>query len=235
LVERLDNNDIAGMREELGDVLFQVLLHSQLASEKGRFTLQDVVNDLDAKLIRRHPHVFGDKILRSVDEVRQNWEEIKRAEKLQKSQTAAKGKSRRVPRSLEPQYPPGLPALMAAQKIGEKTRKEKFDWDSVAGVWTKVREELGEFEEALKSKRKKDIAHELGDIIFSLAQVARHLHLDCEQLTRETNERFRRRYTLMKDLMAAQGLELRQLSAKEKEKYWQLAKKRERKGRPRAR
>jgi len=213
-------------KEELGDVLFQVVLHSQLASEENSFTFADVVASLNEKLIRRHPHVFGDTPVSGTEEVWKNWERIKSSEK------AARGEA---PSLIS--VPAGLPALQRALKIGEKTRKLQFDWGHPQEVWLKVEEEIAELQEAMDNDVLSEIEHELGDALFSLAQLARHYELDPEQVLRKANARFLGRFEKMiaaykNTAPMASSLEeaLQKFSAlppEEKEKFWALAKEQE--------
>lgn len=209
---RSEPNDLQ-MKEELGDVLFQVLLHSQLASERGAFNLHDVIETISTKLIRRHPHVFADVKVKSSEEVIQNWEKIKKQEKG--SSSAADAYSLSVP---------ALPALQKAYKIGKRTEKLSFDWTSLEDVILKVEEEYAELREALDLDSDEAIEHELGDALFSLAQLGRHLNLEPEQVLRRANARFESRFKLMVALSLQDGKDWGNLSLEEKETYWQKAK-----------
>lgn len=210
-------------KEELGDVLFQVVLHSQLASEEGSFTFADVVQAIAEKLVRRHPHVFADIKVSGTDEVWKNWELIKQSEKDARGEKAALIS-----------VPAGLPALQRALKIGEKTRKLKFDWESPQEVWLKVEEEYAELQEAMDNDVMSEVEHELGDVLFSLAQLARHYDLDPEQVLRTANARFLGRFEKMvefyKDTTAKSSsveealIQFSALSTEDKEKFWVLAK-----------
>lgn len=213
-------------KDELGDVLFQVVLHAQLASEEGSFTFADVVRNISEKLVRRHPHVFGGVNVSGIDEVWKNWEAIKKAEKEANGEKAALIS-----------VPAGLPALQRAMKIGEKTHKLKFDWEGPQDVWLKVEEEYAELQEAMDNDVMAEIEHELGDVLFSLAQLARHYELDPEQVLRTANARFLGRFEKMiqgyrtSEAPAAEVDDVLKkfgaLSNEDKEKFWQLAKKSE--------
>ncbi len=198
------------IKDELGDVLFQVLLHSQLASERGAFTLADVIENVAEKLVRRHPHVFGDVKVADAAEVVKNWEEIKKREQGAKPDYALK-------------VPP-LPALQRAYKIGKRTEKYKFDWENVDGVMLKVEEEFDELREALDNDVESEIEHELGDVLFSLAQLGRHLKMEPEQVLRKGNARFEERFNKMVEFASADGKDWGALSVEEKEGYWLRAK-----------
>ncbi|UYL09219.1 nucleoside triphosphate pyrophosphohydrolase [Bdellovibrio sp. SKB1291214] len=198
------------IKEELGDVLFQVVLHSQLASERGAFTLEDVIKTVAEKLVRRHPHVFGDVKVANSAEVVKNWEEIKKKEAGAKPDYALK-------------VPP-LPALQRAYKIGKRTEKYKFDWENVEGVMIKVEEEFDELREALDNDVESEIEHELGDVLFSLAQLGRHLKMEPEQVLRKGNSRFEERFNKMVEFASLEGKDWGKLSVEEKEQYWLKAK-----------
>lgn len=201
------------IKEELGDVLFQVILHSQLATDREAFDIMDVIQVLNEKLVRRHPHVFSDSKVSGTQEIIDNWEKIKKAEKA----------------SLPPKPQghldvPPLPALQQAWKIGKRTEKVKFDWENAQGVYEKVQEEYQELDEALDEENIEHIEHELGDALFSLAQLARHLQLEPEQVLRKANQRFLQRFNLMVDLSQKDNLDFLTLSLTEKENFWQKAK-----------
>lgn len=220
LVEAIESTSTAAIKdqkikEELGDVLFQVVLHSQLASERGAFTLEDVIASISEKLVRRHPHVFADVKVADSAEVIRNWEEIKKAE------VAAKQEG---PAAFSLNVPP-LPALQRAYKIGKRTEKLQFDWDNVEGVMLKVEEEFAELREALDEGSDKEINHELGDVLFSLAQLGRHLEMDPEQVLRQANTRFETRFSKMIDVATSENKDWHSLTLEEKESFWLKAKK----------
>lgn len=201
------------LKEELGDVLFQVVLHTQLAAERGAFTLEDVIATISEKLVRRHPHVFGDTKVESSEDVIKNWEEIKKKEKATQS--------KKSPYSIEV---PALPALQRAYKIGKRTEKLNFDWNDLTGVMEKVVEEYEELHEALEQEVEAEIEHELGDALFSLAQLGRHLKMEPEQVLRKANQRFETRFNLMVHLTQEDQKDFGALTLEEKETYWQKAK-----------
>ncbi len=236
MIEALEQGDDQKTKEELGDVLFQVILHSQLAAERQAFDFADVIETLNKKLVRRHPHVFADVKLQKTEDVIREWEEIKKKEKalravhgahagtaVQDGGTKAGEASSSVNRDLD--VPPGLPALQRAHKIGQRTEKLQFDWENAEQVWLKVEEESRELREALDAQSAAEIEHELGDVLFSLAQLSRHLKMDPEQALRVANRRFEQRFYKMKELLQANGKELSTATPAEKENFWQLAKK----------
>jgi tetrapyrrole methylase family protein/MazG family protein len=230
LSEAIDTGRPELIRDELGDVLLQVILNSEIARQDGQFDVYDVIQNLNEKMIRRHPHVFADVKVGSSDEVLSNWTDIKAAEK---------GGDKAASKPLSFDIPMGLPALLRAQKIGEKTTRVGFDWGSAEECWEKVAEEFGELREALTdygkntnptrgtsgdSARRDAVESELGDLLFSLAQLARHLQMDSEQALRKTNTRFEVRFRKMQELVRAAGKDWGTLPAGEKEVYWKRAK-----------
>ncbi len=214
LAEALEAGNDAHACEELGDVLFQVVLHAQLAEERGAYKMPDVIESIVSKIVRRHPHVFADIKVADSEEVLKNWDEIKKAEKKNK-----KAKSTTF------DIPPSLPALQASNKIGEKTEKYKFDWSNAEQVLAQLKAEIVELEEALASSKKDadHIQHEMGDVLFSAAQLARHLQIEPESNLRAANQRFKNRFEKM--LNYSNGLEnFVSLSADDKELLWKKAK-----------
>lgn len=211
LADAIDRGDQAEIRDELGDVLLQVVLHSEIARQEGRFDIHDVIQAVGEKMVRRHPHVFGDVVAKTSDVVLKNWSEIKDAEKAGK------------PKPLF-DMPKGMPALLRAVKIGEKTRKVDFDWDNPTQCWDKVEEELGELLSAVKIGDNSAVEAEFGDLLFSLAQWARHSGIDPEQALRKTNMSFEERFAKMQELVKADGREWSSLNATDKEIYWKKAK-----------
>lgn len=211
LAEALESKNDGLIKEELGDVLFQVILHCQLAQERGAFDLSDVISTINEKLIRRHPHVFNGEQVSGSEQVIANWEQIKKKEKGNAD-------------PFELKVPTGLPALQRAAKIGFRTEKLKFDWENPEQVREKVREEFAELEEALDLKGEDEIRHEMGDVFFSLAQLARHLKMDPEQIGREANRRFELRFKTMMNMREERSLPWETMSLQDKENLWQEAK-----------
>lgn len=215
VVDALQTENQSAIAEELGDLLLQVVLQTQIASEQQNFTLEDVAEGITAKLIRRHPHVFGDLEVNSAAEVNQNWEQIKSAEK---GETAEQAKllSRKLDR-----YARTLPPLMAGMKISTKAAAAGFEWDNVEGVWSKFTEELGEFQEALTTEDKAHQQEELGDLLFTIINLARWYDLDPFAGLQGTNRRFIQRLELM-EKFAPRPLTAYDLE--ELESLWQQAK-----------
>ena len=211
-LEAVDADDTEGMREELGDVLMQVVFHARMAEEAGRFDLQDVIDEVVDKLIRRHPHVFGDTHVDGSDDVLRNWEAIKKQEKTERKHVLD-GVSQ------------GLPALLRAYKLQGKAAKVGFDWTDVSDVWAKVEEELGELREAIASGNKEAAESELGDVLFAIANYARHEKIEPEVALDGTNNRFASRFAHVEECVAESGREWSDFSLTELDKFWDEAKK----------
>ncbi len=219
VLEALDTDDPQRLKEELGDLLLQIVFHSQIAVESGEFSMAEVIAHVNEKIRRRHPHVFGDVQVRGVREVLENWEQIKQREKAERGQDA----------SALDGVPKGLPALAQAAAYGERAARLKFDWTDAEGVLEKIQEELHEIAAAADPDRR---AAEFGDLLFTLAQLARHWGIDPEAALREANARFARRFRRMEALAAAQGRRLQDLSPEELEALWDQAKREESSGLP---
>lgn len=193
VVHAIQSQDPDAMAEELGDLLLQVVLQAQIASDCGHFSLEEVARGITQKLIRRHPHVFGDLPVQGVEEVRQNWEKIKQQEKGE-----AAGESQLLSQKLS-RYARTLPPLMAGAKISKKAADAGFEWEAAADVWEKFAEELSEFKQALETE---DAAHqqeELGDVLFTLINIARWYGLDPSEALQGTNQRFVQRLAKMEE------------------------------------
>lgn len=211
--EAVDENDTCKMKEELGDLLLQVVFHAQLGTECNRFTFDDVANDISEKLIRRHPHVFADKEVLSSREVLHNWEAIKKSEK---------GKEHR--KSLVDDIPAALPALFRAEKVQRRVAKVGFDWKDVRPALDKVEEEFGEFREAVLSGDNDHASEELGDIIFALVNVARHHSISAEDALRLTTRKFERRFRYIESKVEESGKTIYQASFEEMDRLWEESK-----------
>ncbi len=215
VVDAIASNDQNAIAEELGDLLLQVVLQAQIAGESGDFTLEEVAVSITEKLIRRHPHVFGDIQINSSEEVNQNWEKIKAEEKGQSLEEAQllSNKLRRYARS--------LPPLMAGMKISQKAAKAGFEWENAEGVWEKFREELSEFQEALTTEDKEHQEAELGDLLFTIINIARWYNLDPFAGLQGTNRRFIQRLAIMENFT---DKSLTDYTIDELENLWQQAK-----------
>jgi len=214
VVEAIEQNDEAALCEELGDLLLQIVFHAQLGSETGKFTVADVVDALSNKMVRRHPHVFGDAVIEDVDAQWKNWEKLKAQEA-----TGQKRKSR-----LDG-IPKHLGALQRGQRMQEKASRVGFDWPGVRDVLDKLQEELTELAEAQREKQDDPhVREELGDVFFTLVNLSRAMGIDAEAAVREANEKFYKRFSFMEQRAAKDGKSLSDMSIDELEELWQLAK-----------
>jgi XTP/dITP diphosphohydrolase len=215
VVDAIRSGDKNAIAEELGDLLLQVVLQAQIAGEEGQFTLTDVAQGITKKLIRRHPHVFGEVEVQDAEEVHKNWEQIKAAEK---GETTAQ--AQRLSRKLD-RYARTLPPLMAGMKISQKAAAAGFEWDNVEGVWAKFDEELAEFQQAVEQEDKTHQQAELGDLLFTLINIARWYELDPTEALQGTNLRFIQRLAAME---AIADRSLSDYTLAELEHLWQQAK-----------
>jgi tetrapyrrole methylase family protein / MazG family protein len=210
-VHAIETDDVAELRDELGDVLLQVVLHAQIASDDGEFTIDDVVGAITEKIIRRHPHVFGEQPpAGSALEVHENWDRIKAGERASKQQ------------GLMDSVPHALPALMLAQTISRKAVSAGFEWETLDGVWDKVLEELDELRDTEPGSP--EAAEELGDVLFTVVNLARKQGIDAETALRATCAKFQSRWTLMEDAARDEGRSIEQLTLDQQEALWQQAK-----------
>lgn len=209
VADAIERNDMAALQDELGDLLLQVVFHSRMAEQSNHFALQDVINGITAKMIRRHPHVFGDGARR--EDGHAQWEVIKAAERAEKEPdpSALAGVAA------------ALPALLRAEKLQKRAARTGFDWPDVDGVTAKVLEELGEVQAAATQDERED---EVGDLLFAIVNLARHLKVDPEAALRRANAKFDRRFRAMEDMA---GAEFPALPLDDKEALWQRAKQRE--------
>ena len=207
VLEAIDAGDSSKLSEELGDILVQVVFHTQIAQEAGEFRVEDTLTAINRKLIRRHPHVFGDAVVTDAREVERNWERLKEKERGRKSPVDG--------------IPKDLPALTYAQLMQDRVAKRGFEWDDISGVLDKVVEEVNELRSAPSDEER---AKEMGDLLFTIVNLARWLGIHAEDALRQGNARFQRRYTAMENLAVERDLDFPQLSLDEKEKMWQEAK-----------
>jgi tetrapyrrole methylase family protein/MazG family protein len=215
VLETIDDDDPDAMCEELGDLLMQIMLHSQMAAEDGYFTVDDVVAGLNEKLIRRHPHVFGEKNASDADEAFANWQEIKAQEKAAKGiNTSEQSPLAGIPRD--------LPALMYAYKLQKKAAEVGFDWDDIEDVYRKVEEEYRELREASEEER----TGELGDLLFAVVNLARFYKLDPEEALAMTNRKFRQRFSYIEEKLREAGRTFADTNLQEMDKWWEEAKQR---------
>ncbi|NJO40889.1 MAG: nucleoside triphosphate pyrophosphohydrolase [Cyanobacteria bacterium RU_5_0] len=216
VVDAIRQGDERAIADELGDLLLQVVLQAQIASESGQFDLADVATSITEKLIRRHPHVFGNVLVESVDEVRQNWEQIKADEESSEAESGMVVLSPRLRR-----YARSLPSLTAAMKISRKAASAGFEWETIEGVWAKFHEELAEFETAIRQEAKAQQQAELGDLLFTIVNIARWYELDPDEALQGTNQRFIQRFSLVESMV---DRPLSEYTLEELEQFWQQVK-----------
>lgn len=221
-VDCIETDDAAHLREELGDVLMQVVLHAQIAADAGAFTMADIARDINEKLIRRHPHVFGSTASQasSADDVLAIWDSVKLAEKGAKDEGAAESGER--PEGLLDGVPRALPALMQAQKVSRKAAAVGFEWETTAAVWDKVAEERAEFEAEPAGSEAREL--EFGDMLFALVNVARREGVDAESALRASTAKFRARWSAMEDAAYRQGRRIEDFSTEELNELWNRVK-----------
>lgn len=228
VADAIQRGDMVDLREELGDLLLQVVYHARLSEEQGAFAFPDVVEAITAKMIRRHPHVFGDDDARSAGIAKGMWEKIKQQEKLERAsarEAAGLGEERR--RFLD-DVPSIFPALTEAEKLQRRAARVGFDWGSAGPVLDKIREETEELASEItadgETPDRERIAGEIGDLIFAVTNLARHLDIDPEEALKRTNRKFRRRFAAIEDAAEAGGRTLADMSLDEMEAVWQAAK-----------
>ena len=214
VVDAIERGDDEELKSELGDLLLQVVFHARMAEERGAFTLADVCEGLVSKMVRRHPHVFGEAASGGSAGVRESWEGIKAQERAARG--AGTGALADVPTT--------LPALPRAQKLGKRAGRVGFDWPGASGVLAKVREETGEVEAAMATGDAEAMAAEAGDLLFATAQLCRHLKVDAETVLRAANEKFERRFAAVEARATAAGREVSAHSLDELEAYWSATK-----------
>ena len=217
VLEALDANDTRALAEELGDLLLQIVLHTQVATDRGDFRMRDVTDHINRKLLRRHPHVFGNAVVNGVDDVTTNWTAIKKAEKAQGRQND----SNKTPTSALDGVPPALPALAQALAVSERAVRVGFEWPNIEGVLEKVVEEAREVVEATDPDH---LESEIGDLLFSVVNLARWRNVDPESALRATNSRFSRRFRQLEALAATQGKTLPEMSINEMDALWDTVK-----------
>ena len=217
-VDAIEQHDMTHLREELGDVLLQVVLQSQIAADAGEFTVADVCRNVNAKMVRRHPHVFGEAAAGSAEDVLSIWDNVKLAEK------SAADAQAEEPKGLLDSVPASFPALLQAYKISRKAVAAGFEWDTVEDVWAKVEEEIAEFKQACRSDDAQAKELEFGDVLFSLVNVARKEDIDAETALRATCRKFRERWAFMEGAAWGQGKRIEELDMDEMQQLWDQAK-----------
>jgi MazG family protein len=213
VVDALAAGDVDDHREELGDLLLQIVFQSELRFAEGKFGIDDVARGIVTKLVRRHPHVFGDTVAKDAEAVLANWAKLKAAEKAEKGKHGA---LHGIPRS--------APALLRATRAGEKAGAVGFDWPDADGPRAKVDEEMAELDEARRRGDRDEMQRELGDALFAVVNLARKLGLDAEQALRDATDRFGRRFRHVEEALAAQGRAVADAGPQEQERLWQTAK-----------
>ncbi|MBV9303416.1 MAG: nucleoside triphosphate pyrophosphohydrolase [Acidobacteriaceae bacterium] len=211
VMDAIDRRDWNGLAEELGDLLLQPVFFAEIAAEEGLFTISDSLDAINEKLVRRHPHVFGDATAHTAEDVKQRWDEIKRNERSEAGDAG----------SVLDRVPRNLPALVEADKISQKAAALGFEWPNIGGVVEKLVEEAAELARANESRDQEQVQHEIGDLLFTIVNLARFLKVDPEQALRKTNARFRKRFThVEREIRAASS----KLSLEAMEELWQEAK-----------
>ena len=210
LADAITENDWKGLKEELGDLLLHIVFYSKIGSEKNEFTLDEVIDGVCEKLIIRHPHIYGDVKVDGEEDVKQNWEKIK----LKEGKTSVLGG---VPKS--------LPSMVKAMRLQDKSKQVGFEWDNTAQVWEKVDEEIRELKEAVDSNDPDKMEDELGDVFFSLVNLARFLQVDAENALERTNKKFIERFTKMEKAAAKQNKFLHDMTLEEMDALWNHVKK----------
>jgi MazG family protein len=210
LIDAIDSNDWQGIKEELGDVLLHIVFYATIGTEQQQFTLQDVIESICAKLIKRHPHIYGEVKVNDEEDVKKNWEKIK-IEEGKKSALSG--------------VPSSLPAITKAARIQEKAKQTGFEWNNKEEVYAKIEEELQEMHEAVKSGNQQHVEEEFGDVLFSMINYARFLKIDADAALEKTNKKFIKRFTAMEQKAAEQNKQLTDMSLAEMDALWNEIKK----------
>lgn len=213
-LEAIEKKDYQKLSEELGDIFLHIIFHSELAREAGHFDIFDVIGKIWSKMIHRHPHVFGRKKFSTVEQVWKNWDHTKRKEEKDSSR-----------HKLLKNLPAALPALYRAEKVQRRAARMGFDWNGVAGAWAKVKEEISELKKLIALHKNEKFKEEIGDLLFSVVNIARKLEIDGEEALRFSTEKFIQRFHYMEKLAESLGQKLEKIPLDEKEKLWQKSKK----------
>ena len=215
VLDAIDEESHEDLKEELGDLLFQILFLVKISEEKGEFTISDVIREISEKMIRRHPHVFGNTKVKNVEEIKTNWNDIKIHEEGKRDKDA----------SLLEGVPRSMPSLRRAQRITEKASNVGFDWKNSDGVIEKIEEELEELKAAIRSKKETNIQDEIGDLIFSLVNVSRFVNVDAETALRSTIKKFIKRFSFIEAKLKEDGKDVSHVSLEEMDSLWNQSKK----------
>ncbi|MDI1240627.1 MAG: nucleoside triphosphate pyrophosphohydrolase [bacterium] len=210
--------DVTNLKEELGDLLLQVVFHSTIGKERGEFDIEDVAAGVSQKLILRHPHVFGDEKLEKAQDVLDNWDTLKANERK------ASGKDEKVRESILDEVPVHFPGLLEALKVTKKAAKVGFDWPDTAPVFGKIAEETEELKQAIEQGRAGDISEEIGDLLFAVVNLARHLDVEPETALKKTNRKFRSRFRFIEDELKRRGKAIESSSLEEMDSLWEKSK-----------
>ena len=222
VADAVERGDLSDLRDELGDLLLQVVFHAQMAKEKGAFDFSGVVEAITSKLIRRHPHVFGDRKDLDAGATKRAWDEIKAGEKA--ARAALRGEEGARAPGLLDEVPVSIPSLTRAAKLTGRAAKVGFDWPETTQVVAKIREELIEVEEAVAAGGKAEIEDEIGDLLFSVVNLARHCSVDPESALRRTNNKFLRRFRAIEKALADAGRDINECGLEDMEELWVAAK-----------
>lgn len=214
-VDAIERNDMEDLKEELGDLLLQVVFHAQMADEEGLFNFDDVAAIITEKMVRRHPHIFGDVDADTADKVLQNWEEIKKQERKDKKQDT----------SILDNLPHAFPSLLRAEKIHKRVVKEGFDWDDQSGMLDKIEEEINELKVEIKQKNNANIEEEFGDLLFMMTRFGMSLDVSPEEALRKANMKFEKRFRLLEQFIQEDNLSMKDMDINQLNAYWDKAKK----------
>jgi ATP diphosphatase len=225
VADAIERKDMDDLKNELGDLLFQVVFHAQMASENNQFDFIDVVNEINNKLVRRHPHVFGDDKTKDAAKLYSDWEKHKKKERAQKSLSAGRQNEKQHSSHLDG-IASAMPALRWSEKLQKRAAHHGFDWDDIQPVFDKLNEEIGELKaEAVIKDNQQRITDEMGDILFASVNLSRHLGVNPEQALRDSNQKFISRFTVVEQLLQEDGKQMEDCSVAVLEEYWLKAKK----------
>jgi tetrapyrrole methylase family protein/MazG family protein len=227
VLEAMESGDDAKFADEMGDLLLQIVFHSQIAKEEGRFEVSDVIRAVHDKMVRRHPHVFGEKRAKDAAEVLKNWEQIKKEERAAAGKKTEGAKKEAKPASMLDGVSRALPAGLEGFQLTRRAARIGFDWDNVEGVFDKMNEESGELRQALSAKDAARAEEEMGDLLFAAVNLARFLHIDPEIALKRANAKFSTRFRRMEAIAAESGRALADVPREQMEEYWEAAKRAE--------
>ncbi len=228
VLEALESGDDGKFAEEMGDLLLQIVFHSQIAKEEGRFEVSDVIREVHDKMVRRHPHVFGEKRAKDSAEVLKNWEQLKKEERAAVAKKKPAGEEKKAKTaSLLDGVSKALPAALQGFQLTRRAARIGFDWDNVDGVFDKLKEEGGELRQALSARDSVRTEEEMGDLLFAVVNLARYLHIDPEIALKKANAKFSARFRQMEALAAKSGRALADVPRPQMEEFWESAKRAE--------